>query len=193
MAKRTCSIPGCGKPHFGHGWCLKHYGRWRRHGDPLHGSRYDGKDWGNTRTQAKKPIAERFWEKVQKTETCWLWQAGRSGNGYGVFYQGRRPFQAHRYAYETLIGPIPDGLPLDHLCRVRHCVRPEHLEPVTPRTNTLRSSIAPAAINAQKTHCKRGHEFTEGNTRVSQRDGERVCRECKRIQSRRSRRAERAN
>ena len=107
------------------------------------------------------PVLDRFWAKVQQTESCWLWTAARDHRGYGEFrveLPPARPAKAHRFAYETLIGPIPDGLELDHLCRVRNCVNPEHLEPVTGRVNTLRGE-SPAAQNARKTHCVRGHEL----------------------------------
>lgn len=95
---------------------------------------------------------------------CWPWLGTIASDGYGhVRVEGViRP--AHVVVWLLRIGPIPDGLQLDHLCRNRACVRPDHLEPVTPRTNTLRSPIAPAAVNARKTHCVHGHEFTEANT-----------------------------
>jgi hypothetical protein len=107
---------------------------------------------------------ERFWGFVTKTDTCWLWQ-GSKNKGYGQFTV-RRPesltkkLAAHRYAYELLVGSIPDGLDLDHLCRVPACVNPAHLEPVTRKEN-LRRGISG---NGSKTHCKRGHEFTPENT-----------------------------
>ena len=83
------------------------------------------------------PISARFWAKVDKTETCWLWTGGQSA-GYGRFgFKGRPNLGAHRFAYELLVGPIPPGLDLDHLCRVRNCVNPDHLEPVTRRENLL--------------------------------------------------------
>ena len=82
----------------------------------------------------------RFWSKVEKTPTCWLWRGGLHGHGYGqVRWDGRRQ-KAHRVSYQMFNGPIPDGLELDHLCRTRACVRPDHLEAVTHRTNCLRGS-----------------------------------------------------
>lgn len=121
----------------------------------------------------------RFWSKVQKTDTCWLWTGSLDRYGYGRFNPSRpEAWSAHRYAYLTLVGLIPDGQQLDHLCRVRRCVNPAHLEPVTSRENTMRGET-PAAINARKTHCPKGHEYTAENTRVSA-DGERNCRVCHR-------------
>ncbi len=121
---------------------------------------------------------EWFWAKVDKTQTCWLWTAYTMPNGYGQFrYEGRMRL-AHRLSYEWLIGPIPTGLQLDHLCRVRHCVNPAHLEPVTTRINLLRGEGFSAA-NARKTHCINGHEFTRDNTR-SWKDSIRICRACDR-------------
>ena len=116
---------------------------------------------------------EAFWGRVNKTETCWLWTGTINDQGYGI---SRRHFRAHRIAYELLVGPIPDGLQLDHLCRVRNCVNPDHLEPVTARTNTRRG-VGFAAQRAAQTHCKREHEFTEENTYI-RRNGTRLCRTC---------------
>lgn len=97
--------------------------------------------------------------------------------GYGVFKHEDRQHGAHRWLYERRNGKVPSGLELDHLCRVRHCVNPDHLEPVTRRENTLRST-SPSAVNARKTACDRGHEFTDENTYVHR--GRRVCRTCNR-------------
>ncbi|WP_082495325.1 HNH endonuclease signature motif containing protein [Aeromicrobium sp. Leaf291] len=125
----------------------------------------------------------RFWQKVRKTQTCWLWTAQVSNQGYGSFYvrlpKGWRIRRAHRVAWWLLRGPVPGELVLDHICRVRRCVNPDHLEVVTPSTNTLRG-IGPTAINARKTHCKRGHEFTPENI-IPQNGGRyRACRQCAR-------------
>jgi hypothetical protein len=122
------------------------------------------------------PAIERFWAKVNKTETCWLWNGARDANGYGRFYVGSRTIAlAHRVSYEMSVGPIPQGLHLDHICRVTSCVNPDHLEAVTPRENLLRG-IGPSAINARRTQCKRGHAFTEDNTYRHR--NQRYCRAC---------------
>jgi hypothetical protein len=130
---------------------------------------------------AKRTTAERFWSHVEKTETCWLWTGYMNPHGYGQFRVGGRAGLAvlvHRWAYQQCVGPIPAGLQLDHLCRVRRCVRPSHLEPVTCRENQLRGDTFTAAKTAQ-THCRRGHELTEANIyRRPDRPHTRECRRC---------------
>lgn len=111
---------------------------------------------------------------------CWLWQGSlATGPGYGRVTTPQGKVLAHRFVYERLVGPIPPGLTIDHLCRVRHCVNPAHLEPVTQHVNVHRSPIAVAAINAGKTECKWGHPFSPENTYV-QPDGRRQCKTCMR-------------
>lgn len=117
--------------------------------------------------------------KIERTETCWIWTAARSDTGYGNAWFGGRCQGAHRLVYEMLAGPIPDGLQLDHLCRNRACVRPDHLEPVTQRDNILRGS-GPSAKAAAMTHCPRGHEFTAENIYITP-NGRRQCRACARL------------
>lgn len=129
--QRQCSISDCHTPVRSWGWCNKHYERWRRHGDPT-----------GTLRNLDRTVAQRFWSKVRKTETCWLWTACRHPFGYGGFIVNGHKVRAHRWAYEDAYGPIPEGLELDHLCRNRACVRPEHLEVVTPLTNTQRANAA---------------------------------------------------
>lgn len=130
---------------------------------------------------------ERFWVKVDTSGPvpeyaphlgpCWLWTACQNGSGYGSFTSpGYRV--AHRFSYELLVGPVPDGLNLDHLCRVRHCVNPTHLEAVTPQVNVLRGAGL-CAENARKTHCVKGHEFTPENI-YRKAEGGRECLRCKR-------------
>lgn len=131
-----------------------------------------------TRGYKAIPPIERFWPKVDKNGDCWEWLARKSPDGYGIFTldgHGKK-VRAHRFAYELLVGPIPEGLTLDHLCRNRACVNPAHLEPVTVRENTLRGRSF-SAIHARKTHCKHGHEFTPENTRI-EKTGGRACRKC---------------
>jgi hypothetical protein len=123
--------------------------------------------------KVRKTSEERFWSKVDKhgplsgyaphLGPCWLWTASKMQYGYGAFNFGPRIGRAHVFAYTVLVGPIPDGLELDHLCRVPGCVNPSHLEPVTHRENCLRGTSI-VAVYAQRTHCKNGHEFTSDNT-----------------------------
>jgi hypothetical protein len=129
-------------------------------------------------------LADRLWSKVDIGNSpagCWIW-TGALAWGYGrIGERSGRIVPAHRVMYELCIGPIPDGLQLDHLCREPGCVNPLHLEPVTTRENILRG-IGACARNAQVTHCPHGHPFDEENTRhkVKGRD----CRECHRIRER---------
>ena len=121
-----------------------------------------------------------FWDKVTKTSVCWIWEGAKTTNGYGVSSLRGRSIVAHRRAYLELVGPIPEGMQLDHLCRVRACVNPSHLEPVTPRENARRADLYPVGnIQSSQTHCKRGHEFTPENT-YTRRGRHRECRTCKR-------------
>lgn len=123
---------------------------------------------------------ERFWSKVDRSggpESCWEWQAARNWRGYGRFAVKRVEIGAHRVAYMMDVGPIPDGLHLDHLCRNTSCVNPAHLEAVSPRENYMRGEGV-GALNAAKTECLRGHEFTPENTRFYA--GKRHCRTCMR-------------
>ena len=140
--------------------------------------------------------AKRFWSKVDRSggpDACWFWHSGLGQDGYGRFTVNGRRALAHRWVYEQEVGPIPDGLVLDHLCRVRNCVRPDHLEPVTNRENILRGT-SPPAVHARKMHCVNGHEFTPENTyrRLS---GGRSCRQCTNEQQKncRMRKQERAS
>jgi hypothetical protein len=111
---------------------------------------------------------------------CWMWIGRTTQNGYGLSRRRvdgkKRTIMAHRHAYEVFVGPIPEGLHLDHLCRTPLCVNPGHLEPVSPQENNRRSD-SPSARNARATHCVQGHEFSQGNTRVRP-NGERSCRRC---------------
>jgi len=107
---------------------------------------------------------------------CWLW-AGSARKGYGVWWQYGRRYIAHRQTYEMLKGPIPMGLTLDHLCRNRRCVNPDHLEAISTGANVLRGE-GPPARNRRKTHCVRGHPLKGSNLRTDRR-GHRECVACR--------------
>jgi len=117
---------------------------------------------------------------------CWLWAKGIMGTGYGqLFVRGSKPYKmvrAHIAVYEALVGPVPEGLELDHLCRVRRCVNPDHLEPVTHRENVLRGTAIAKAVAHQraKTHCPRGHPYNKENTYYRPGNGDRGCKICRR-------------
>lgn len=136
----------------------------------------------------------RFWARISLSPSgCWIW-AHPVADGYGRVREagkGSKFAMAHRFAYERLVGPISVGLQLDHLCRVRNCVNPDHLEPVTPRENTLRGET-PAARNAAKTHCPIGHPYDDSNTYICKR-GLRKCRACSRDRMRQRRTIQRGN
>jgi hypothetical protein len=115
--------------------CVKHYGRFLRYGST------------EDRSRRKDPRL-RFWSKVDKGGPggCWVWTASLNNMGYPRFNAGDREMLAHRFAYEDVVGPIPDGLELDHLCRRPVCVNPAHLEPVTHRENMRRMVAARRAV-----------------------------------------------
>lgn len=162
-----CSIDGCGAKPIARGWCSRHWQRWRNHGDPAFEAVIVGDH------------ERRFWTKVKFSDSCWLWTGTLNSYGYAKFQIGGRSIGGHRFSYELLVGPIPPHRELDHLCRVRSCVNPAHLEPVTARENQRRG-WSPVGINARKTRCLAGHPFDAANTRVRP-GGSRVCRECDRL------------
>lgn len=130
-------------------------------------------------------LPDRFWAKVEVVAEastypgpCWIWNKAISTAGYATYWYQDSTMSGHVVSYTCLVEKVPAGLQLDHLCRIRSCVNPDHLEPVTGRVNTLRGETLPAT-NAAKTHCLRGHEFTSENTRMA-RDGRRICRACPR-------------
>ncbi len=123
-----------------------------------------------------RSAAERFFEKVVTSDGCWIWTACVNNDGYGGFWDGKR-WTAHRWLYERLVGPVPDGLELDHLCRNIRCVRIDHLEPITHQENIVRG-VSWAGQNAAKTHCPKGHPYDLLNTLYEGVERVRRCRAC---------------
>ena len=163
----TCSILGCNKPTHARGWCHPHYENWRRTGDPIpcHQSLYSA-----------------WWDRVDfAVSGCWNWTGATAERGYGLVYnpQTKRFVRAHRRVYEMCVGPIPDGLEIDHLCRNPRCINPDHLEPVTHVENCLRSPIMGQG-QTTKTHCPAGHPY-EGENLYIFPNGARACRTCQRV------------
>lgn len=131
------------------------------------------------------PLQERFWEKVNKTNSCWEWTAFVDKAGYGRIQKGGRSdpvLYAHRLSYELHVGPIPEGMSIDHLCGNRICVNPDHLEAVTLSVNTQRA-------NPVTTHCKAGHERTPENTQYKSDGSLAFCKSCRRARRRADREA----
>jgi hypothetical protein len=136
---KSCSVDDCERPAWNRGWCRLHYGRWFRTGS------VDG------RPRVVIPAEQRLWSRVDKhgpipdarpdLGPCWLWTGSLNNSGYGSLQVGDRALGAHVFAYQLMVGPIPKGLEPDHLCFVRRCVNPGHLEPVTRREN-LRRAVA---------------------------------------------------
>lgn len=129
----------------------------------------------------EKTFEEKFWPRIEMDPNggCWLWTGGLDTGGYSVIQHQGRTRIGHRLSYENLIGPIPVGLQLDHKCRVRACVNPDHLEPVTAKENVRRS---PIHVGSRK-HCPKGHAYDAENTKISGSTGERICISCRREQS----------
>jgi hypothetical protein len=174
---KSCEVDGCDKRINARGFCHTHYWRLMHNGHPLAVS---VERWN---------YVERFWSKVIEGDVprrlpsggpCWLWNGHTTVNGYGIFttqITSGKAFghPAHRWAYEYMVHEIPEGLELDHLCGVRNCVNPEHLEPVPPVVNIRRAA---AWTKAERARCAQGHLFSDENTYRWR--GQRHCRTCRR-------------
>ena len=177
MAQATCSIEGCDKGARWRGLCRRHYIE---------------DQYRDTPEPSDEELAGRILPRIEKQpdDGCWLWTgAGHARTGHGMFgYNalGRNITRyVHRFVYEYLVGPIPDGLVLDHLCRVTRCCNPSHLEPVSGAVNVERG-VGPTAERARKTHCVNGHPLSGSNLYVTKR-GHRHCKACSAERSRRVR------
>lgn len=192
-AGKECAIEDCHSVAYCRGWCQAHYARWFRHGDPL-GGRVVNPRW--------EP-QQRLWARVNKNgpleptspngEPCWHWE-GATVKGHGWMTVDGKRIYVHRLAYELLVGPIPDGFDVDHVCHNvdpdcpagvvclhRRCVNPAHLEAVTPSENNARGK---RRMRALITHCPHGHEYTPDNSYFNG-SGSRSCLACKKENERR--------
>lgn len=131
------------------------------------------------------PIIDRLMSRITKDECdCWLWTGPKNPGGYAAFTcttrEGPKTRSVHRLMYQMLVGTIPERMDLDHLCRVRHCVNPAHLEPVT-RSENLRRGMTGNHPHTRKEHCPQGHPYSGENLKVSR--SRRYCRECNRVRA----------
>lgn len=124
------------------------------------------------------PTLRELMEKVMPIPECgcWIWMGGLKTRRYGHI-EGFKSKNAHRVFYELIKGPIPEGLVIDHKCRITSCVNPDHLDAVTQRENTLRG-FGLTSMNAKKTHCSKGHPLEPGNMRFYARSNARICLKC---------------
>lgn len=167
---RKCAVDGCEKRPKSRGYCVAHYHRFRRWGDPLGSA-------------PKKTPEERFESSIDKSEDCWEWWGTIYNTGYGRFMVKKKQYLAHRWSYEHYVGPIPSGMVIDHLCRNRSCVNPEHLEPVTNEENLFRGK-GYRIMNGMDDSCIHGHKYTSENTYWEPNERTIRCRTCARERDR---------
>lgn len=174
MTVSVCALSDCSRTAVTRGYCKSHYKRLVRRGEleltfQMHHSRTPMQRWA------------KFVKLGVLHDHCWRWTGGITAQGYGGFYYDGKEQLAHRDSYERFIGPVPDDLELDHLCKNTWCVNPEHLEPVTTRENCVVRANSPSGKNLRKTHCVHGHAFTPENTyfRRNPRRGMRQARTCR--------------
>lgn len=168
---RICELKDCMNPAPRRKLCEHHYRRKLKYGSP----------YGVPSPKAPHPPEDRFFPRLSfgplfQGTRCLEWTGDRWSTGYGRFSVNGKQVGVHRWLYERWVGPIPDGLVIDHLCRNIVCCNPEHLEPVTNAEN-VRRGVGPAAQNRLKTHCKYGHPFA-GRNLGTDAFGRRICRAC---------------
>lgn len=134
--KKPCTVPNCARASYAIGQCNMHYLRYRKYGS-----------FENPLGTAE----QRFWSKVEKTDTCWNWISTMRAK-YGVFTLDKETFAAHRYSYQTAVGPIPEGMHIDHMCHNKACVNPDHLRACEPKQNVENRGV----LNRNNTSGVRG-------------------------------------
>ncbi len=167
MGDVTCLELDCNNTPLSRGWCNKHYLA-RRNAGLL---------------AALTPL-QRFWKQIDTSGECWIWTGKTRPDGYARIGVDRGHMPVHRFAYEAFVGPIPDDMHVDHLCRTRACARPDHLEVVTQAENNRRA-VAVRKPTEPKAECPHGHPMSGENLAVNT-VGKRSCRECARIRGRKN-------
>jgi hypothetical protein len=170
---KSCAIDGCNNAHVARGWCNMHYKRWSAYGNP---------EFTHMPDRLMGTPEERFWPKVDAEGDCWVWTKYRDKDGYGTFTAAGpgKSTRVHKFAWQTLVGEVPDGYELDHLCRNRPCCNPDHLEVVTHAENMRRTDATAQKLKykaSQRTHCKRNHPYSGRNLVMD--GGQRRCRTCR--------------
>jgi len=158
LNEKTCLIYRCLKSAGSLGLCSAHRSTFYRHGNPFE----------KTRKVFLGTNKNRFLKNVKKTKSCWIWVSHKSTGGYGTFYVWKTAENkggsklAHRWAFENWVSPIPKGLEIDHICKIRNCVNPKHLRIVSHLEN-MHASNTLASLNSNKTHCPNGHKYEAPN------------------------------
>jgi hypothetical protein len=164
-----CSVPGCERTRMARELCPLHYNRWRR--------------TGSTEKRKQEPPMERFMKKTKRLGGCLQWQGALDAYGYGIFWFEGKSVRAHRWAYIQKFGPVAEDRVMDHLCRNRWCVNPDHLEPAGNIEN-FRRGWGYRLQNGMTDRCIHGHEYTPENTYVRPSTGHWQCRTCIRARKR---------